>query len=32
MDMDDCSKLYCKTENLLKLDVKDTKYSFEDEF
>jgi hypothetical protein len=30
--MDDCSKLYCKAENLLKVAVKDRKYYFKCEF
>jgi hypothetical protein len=29
--MDGCSKLYCKTQNLLKVVVKGKEYSFEGE-
>jgi hypothetical protein len=30
--MDDYSKLYCKSENLLKITVKDKEYFFKGEF
>jgi hypothetical protein len=32
MEMDSYSKLYCKAENFLKVNVKDREYSFECEF
>jgi hypothetical protein len=30
--IDDCSKLYCKTENLLKIIIKYREYSFKEKF
>jgi hypothetical protein len=30
--MNGYNKLYCKVENLLKITINDTEYSFEDEF
>jgi hypothetical protein len=32
MEVDDCSKLYCKIKNLLKVTLEDIEYSFEGEF
>jgi hypothetical protein len=30
--MDDCSKLYCKAENILKVAINNREYFFEGEF